>query len=40
MHGGFTAMNVQERNTKVTQLFFMCKTKSAKLFVPSVENTI
>ncbi|WP_444403520.1 hypothetical protein [Prevotella sp.] len=30
MHGGFTALNVQERSTKVIQLFFMSKQKASK----------
>ena len=30
MHGAYIALNVQERNTKVIQLFFMCKAKSLK----------
>ena len=34
MHGGFTALNVQERNTKVIQLFFMSLLSRLEIIGP------
>ena len=36
----YIALNVQERNTKVMQLLFMCKAKSLKRLVSSAECAI